>query len=269
MSDILVRPPELRAAATELRSHAKQIQSAIDTLSTVMQSVMAGRFEGQRAATLFGRYRSKRLTLLFTASLVTRFAQELEEAAVRFEQADRGESGLPFPRMPFPPGGPVPMPMPVPPRTPFPDLPDDMLPPGQPIPPRWPEIPDDGWRIPPNWPIPKPEDPKIPWDEIFPDGVPSPPPNWELPPDIPDGPPAIPPEWRPLPGYPNEMPFPEEPKAIPAPYYRFSIPDDWQTQPPSIEFADNKPEGSVPTWINYLINLGWRYENGSWTNSEG
>lgn len=249
MTDILVKPFELRQAAQQLRASAKQIQTAIDALSTVMQSVMAGRFEGQRAATLFGRYRSKRLTLLFTASLVSRFAQELEDVAARFEQADRGEGSLPFP---FPPSGPAPMP--IPPRDPFPNWPDDMLPPGQPIPPRWREIPDDPWRIPPNWPLPKPDDQKIPWDEIFPDGTPVPP-GWE----------------ELLPDLPGERPFLQDPNVIPLPDYSypFNIPDDWQIQPPVIEFADDKPEGNVPTWMNYLINLGWRYENGSWINGEG
>jgi len=88
MAEILVKPPELRQAANDLRAHAKRMQAALDAVDTDMRS-LAGNFEGMRAEALQTRYNKIREQIYQFKPLIDHFAKDLDEAATRFQAADR------------------------------------------------------------------------------------------------------------------------------------------------------------------------------------
>lgn len=102
MTDILVRPQKLRQTAQQLRASAKKISGATgDVGKVVLGSALRLVFTGNRASALMKRYLSKAGELAAFDDLVMKFANDLEQAANRFEQADKqsvgARSGIPVP----------------------------------------------------------------------------------------------------------------------------------------------------------------------------
>jgi len=87
MAEILVKPPELKLAANDLRAHAKRLQQALDSVDADIHS-LNGRFEGERANALQARYSKIRERIYQFAPLIMHFAKDLDEAATRFQAAD-------------------------------------------------------------------------------------------------------------------------------------------------------------------------------------
>lgn len=91
MVDILVRPPELRQIAEDLSSHAKKLQDALDTVDNEIRALGGSTFVGMRADALRAHY-SKILEKIYQIKpLINHFASDLNEAASRFEAADKGQ----------------------------------------------------------------------------------------------------------------------------------------------------------------------------------
>ena len=89
MAEILVKPPELQAAALDLRKNAKDIQACIDTVDSAIQSLGPSVFEGERADTLRSRYSKLRDRFYSFEPLIDAFANDLDQAALRFIAADK------------------------------------------------------------------------------------------------------------------------------------------------------------------------------------
>lgn len=88
MVEILVKPPELRQAASQLRESANKIGRALQGIDADLQALIGANFKGNRADELQSLYQSKREALQKTKEIVIQFATELEVAANIFEQAD-------------------------------------------------------------------------------------------------------------------------------------------------------------------------------------
>ncbi|HEX2956531.1 MAG TPA: WXG100 family type VII secretion target [Chitinispirillaceae bacterium] len=106
MTNILVRPPELRQTAEQLRSCAQKIGQALQALDKDIHTLQDDRFLGNRASTLQSHYQSRRDALQKAKELVLQFAIDLETAANVFEQADKSgrspsSAALPSPSVPF------------------------------------------------------------------------------------------------------------------------------------------------------------------------
>ncbi len=90
MTDILVKPRELRQTAEDIRARAKKIEQATDAVSGV---VLGAGFRlvlsGNRADKLFSRFRQTKGTLETFDDLLIRFAEELREIADKFALADQ------------------------------------------------------------------------------------------------------------------------------------------------------------------------------------
>lgn len=90
MTDILVKPRELRQTAEDIRTRAKKIEQATEAVSGV---VLGAGFRlvlsGNRADKLFSRFRQTKGTLETFDDLVIRFVEELREIADRFALADQ------------------------------------------------------------------------------------------------------------------------------------------------------------------------------------
>jgi WXG100 family type VII secretion target len=89
MSDILVTPPQLRDNASQIRNRARTIQACIDAVDRQIKALGPGRFEGASADYIRNRYNRMRQKFYSFKPLLESFARELEDAAVRFEQADK------------------------------------------------------------------------------------------------------------------------------------------------------------------------------------
>ena len=89
MTDILVKPPELRLTATDLRKSAKNIQNAIDSVDSDIKQLGPSRFEGARADALRARYNRVREAIFRFKPLIDTFAAELDDTAARFSAADK------------------------------------------------------------------------------------------------------------------------------------------------------------------------------------
>lgn len=89
MTNILVRPPELRQVADGLRSGAQRLGKSLQTIDTAIHSLNGQDFMGHRSDTLQLHYISKRESLLRAQEIVLRFAIELGNAAEVFEKADQ------------------------------------------------------------------------------------------------------------------------------------------------------------------------------------
>ena len=88
MSEILVKPPELRVTATDLRKAAKTIQTAVDSVDSTIKQLGPSRFQGVRADTLRAHYNKLRDAIYRFKPLIDAFATDLDNAASRFEAAD-------------------------------------------------------------------------------------------------------------------------------------------------------------------------------------
>jgi WXG100 family type VII secretion target len=90
MAEILVKPPELRDTAAQIREHAKKLQTALDAVEAEMRALGPGTFEGVRADNLRARYNKVRERIFQFKPLLDRFANDLGQAADRFQAADNG-----------------------------------------------------------------------------------------------------------------------------------------------------------------------------------
>lgn len=89
MTEILVKPADLKLSATDVRKSANTIQHAVDQVDAAIKELGPTRFEGVRADTLRGNYQRLRDKIYGFKPLIDAFATELEQAASRFEAADR------------------------------------------------------------------------------------------------------------------------------------------------------------------------------------
>jgi uncharacterized protein YukE len=89
MNEILVKPPELQAAAVNLHKDAKDIQVCIDTVDATIKSLSPAVFEGGRADTLRNRYNKFRDRFYSFKPLIDAFANDLDQAALRFMNGDK------------------------------------------------------------------------------------------------------------------------------------------------------------------------------------
>lgn len=89
MSDILVKPPQLREAANQIRQHARTIQASIDAVDADIKAIGPDRFEGVSADTIRNRYNRLRDRIYKFKPLLEAFGRDLDETAARFEAADR------------------------------------------------------------------------------------------------------------------------------------------------------------------------------------
>lgn len=123
MSQIFVRPTELRKAASEMRSHAQRLDQALDAIEEILISLRGNQFLGHRADAVQAHYRQKKELFVQAERLVLAFAEDLDVAATNFEKADRSGSGTPSPSpapQPEPAPAPTPTPSPSPEPTPQP-----------------------------------------------------------------------------------------------------------------------------------------------------
>lgn len=88
MVDILVSPPELRQFSEQLRSSAKKIGSALQSIDNDILSLKGDKFLGNRANTVQAHYAPKREALLKAKDIVLHFAEDLKTMADVFERAD-------------------------------------------------------------------------------------------------------------------------------------------------------------------------------------
>ncbi len=89
MANILVKPPQIRSTAANLREHAKAIQKALTTIEQVFADLPPDRFAGLSSAVIRTRYTQKRGYMQFASSRVFLFAENLEKIAEKFEEADK------------------------------------------------------------------------------------------------------------------------------------------------------------------------------------
>lgn len=114
MSQILVRPQELRQTSEQLQVAARKIDAALQSIDNDMLSLKRDNFLGNRANTVQAHYAPKREALLKAKEIVSHFAEDLRNTAIRFEQADRVDQAQLLP-------APAPAPMPSPPPKSLPD----------------------------------------------------------------------------------------------------------------------------------------------------
>jgi WXG100 family type VII secretion target len=89
MSEIRVEPAKLKLSASDLRKNARDIQTAIDNVDGAIKALGPSRFEGMRADTLRGHYQRLRERIYSFRPLIEAFSNDLDQAATRFEAADR------------------------------------------------------------------------------------------------------------------------------------------------------------------------------------
>ena len=89
MAEILVKPTDLSHTASEIRTHAKRLQAAIDAVDADIRALGPGSFEGARADALRARYGKIREKIYQFKPLIEHFAKDLDEAATRFSAADK------------------------------------------------------------------------------------------------------------------------------------------------------------------------------------
>lgn len=93
MTDILVKPQELRQAAEQLRASAKKISGATGNVVRIFRfSEFGMMFSGNRSLAVFVRFMSRSGEISRFDDLVVKFANDLEQTANRFETADKNES---------------------------------------------------------------------------------------------------------------------------------------------------------------------------------
>lgn len=90
MTDILVKPQELRQAAEQLRASAKKISGATGNVAIIfLSSAFKMLFSGNRSMAILMRFMSRSGEIASFDDSVVKFADVLEQAASRFEQADQ------------------------------------------------------------------------------------------------------------------------------------------------------------------------------------
>lgn len=94
MVDILLRPPELRQTAEQLRTHARNIARAIQEIDSTMEVLRGQRFLGLRADALQSHYKTRRDSLVGAKDLVLAFSQELDTISNVFERADNADAKI-------------------------------------------------------------------------------------------------------------------------------------------------------------------------------
>lgn len=92
MADILIKPLELRQIASQMRNSANKIGQAILNIDSDLQALKGDKFLGNRANAVQAHYAPKREALLKAQAIVSEFSNDLMDAALRFEQADKGSS---------------------------------------------------------------------------------------------------------------------------------------------------------------------------------
>jgi murein DD-endopeptidase MepM/ murein hydrolase activator NlpD len=102
MSEILVRPQQLRLTAQTLRQKARTVRTALETVDRILKELTPVKFEGSRASSLRSRYTRARAKIFEAPGLIETFAKELETTAQVFEKADQatnagGDSKAPIP----------------------------------------------------------------------------------------------------------------------------------------------------------------------------
>lgn len=101
MAHVAVNPENMQAVAAALRAHSSRIQSAVESIETEIARLSADQFAGQRAEALRARFQALRPQLTHYATLLSKFAAQLEEAAEAFRRADAAHheaaSGTPQP----------------------------------------------------------------------------------------------------------------------------------------------------------------------------
>jgi uncharacterized protein YukE len=83
MTDILITPPMLRSTADQVRQRARAIQACIDKVDADIKAI------GNRADNLRARYNRLRERIYQFRPLLEAYARELDQAAQRFEAADK------------------------------------------------------------------------------------------------------------------------------------------------------------------------------------
>jgi uncharacterized protein YukE len=91
MVDILVQPPELRKISDQLRSSAQKIGTALQAIDNDIISLKGDKFLGSRSDKVQAHYAPKREALLKAKNIVLYFANDLQNIATVFEQADDGD----------------------------------------------------------------------------------------------------------------------------------------------------------------------------------
>lgn len=86
---ILVKPPELRTKASDIRQHANTIQNCIDVVDQEVKVLGPSVFEGNSADRFRARYNRIRDRIYGFRPFLESFAKALEDAATVFEQADK------------------------------------------------------------------------------------------------------------------------------------------------------------------------------------
>lgn len=86
---ILVRPPELRTKAADIRQHANNIQHAIEAVDNEVKALGPSVFEGNSADTFRNQYNNIRDKIFAFKPFIDSFAKALEDAATAFENADK------------------------------------------------------------------------------------------------------------------------------------------------------------------------------------
>lgn len=90
MSNILVKPNQLRSASSNIRQSAKEIQQALLHVDWILtQLAVKSLFEGNSAITLLKKYGAVIVRLNLAPLKVDKFANQLGEIADRFEEHDR------------------------------------------------------------------------------------------------------------------------------------------------------------------------------------
>ncbi|MCX7976566.1 MAG: WXG100 family type VII secretion target [Bellilinea sp.] len=89
MSEILVKPEELRASAAALHESAKRVQTAIDNVDQQIRSLGPARFEGMAADAIRAKYARMREQFYSFKPLVERIAGKMELFAVEFTKVDQ------------------------------------------------------------------------------------------------------------------------------------------------------------------------------------
>jgi len=88
MTNILIKPNQVRSVAHQLEHSARAIQSNIHTVDQIVSN-LPSEFEGQRAAEILRRYQAIKTKLFSSWKLIHGFSEKLNSIAERFEEADK------------------------------------------------------------------------------------------------------------------------------------------------------------------------------------
>lgn len=94
MSNILVRPPELRQTSEQLKSSAKKIGIALQAIDNDILALKGDKFLGNRANAVQAHYAPKREALLKAREIVHLFSENLQTTADIFSSADNEKSNI-------------------------------------------------------------------------------------------------------------------------------------------------------------------------------